>query len=346
MKRSLALATIALLLSPSACAGGKAQHEEAKPPSSFEVPFHGPGQLATIWSWGRNRPDVNKALVVTAHGRSRRLEIEAPSRVRWGSPSELIVEQFVRPVRNASGIRILRVSPQGEVREVLSDRRGLAEAEPSPDGSSVLLVRYNENGFQRLELRSLVDDLRLLTVYPPPTDPNTGFYGHPVWSPDGSKFAVGLDVPNPRTHHLHARLAIVSRDTPGYTRVPDSPPGEEPVEGGVPPLFWGEDGIYVRTTKIGSGLLRCDPEGSGCTPVYAPGRHRLVLGGRPVGDHEALLLVKDFRVDWLEARSKEIHQVDLATGEGHVLLRLPDGVFVDDLDWTADASDPISRASR
>ncbi|MBC8292749.1 MAG: hypothetical protein H8E45_06230 [Proteobacteria bacterium] len=64
-----------------------------------------------------------------------------------------------------------------------------------------------------------------------------------------------------------------------------------------------------------------------------------MLEGRQVNDHKALLLVKDFTVDPLEARAKEIHEVNLVTGEGRVLLRLPDGVFISDLDWINDAID-------
>lgn len=316
------------------------QDEEVKSPSSFEIPFDGPGQLATIWSSGRDCPDGERVLVLTTHGQSRRVGIEAPRRARWRSPTELLVEQHVLPVRDGSGTRILRMTPEGKVLEVLSDREGLGNVEPSPDGRAVLLEQDNQKGFLGFEVRSLAEDFRLLADHPKPTSREIGSMPTPpVWSPDGSKFAVGLLAPNlpKEPGRLYARIAIISRDTPGYTRVPDSPPGQEPLEGGVIPLFWKEDGIYVRTTKIGSGLLRCDPEGSGCTPVYAPGEHRLVLEGRPVAGHKALLLVKDFTVDPLEARAKEIHEVNLATGEGRVLLRLPDEVFVSDLDWIGDS---------
>jgi hypothetical protein len=44
-------------------------------------------------------------------------------------------------------------------------------------------------------------------------------------------------------------------------------------------------------------------------------------------------------LDPLETRAKEIHQVSLDTGKGYVLLGLPDGVFISDLDWIAGAGD-------
>ncbi|HVN40582.1 MAG TPA: hypothetical protein VMW19_20645 [Myxococcota bacterium] len=250
---------------------------------------------------------------------------------------ELIVEQFVRPLRDGSGIRIVRVNPQGQILDVLSDRQGLGSAEPSPDGNWVLLERYDSKGLQGIQVRSL-DGFRLRTDHPEPTGRDTGSLGtSPVWSPDESRFALALNAPNlSKPGRLYPRLAIVSRDTTGYTRVPDSPPGKDPVQGGVIPLFWKKDGIYVRTTTIGSGVLRCDPEGSGCVGVYSPGENRMVLEGREVAGDKALLLVKDFTVNPLEARASEIHEVNLIIGEGRVLFRAPDGVFLSDLDWVGD----------
>jgi hypothetical protein len=329
---------MAVLLCPVAWAGGNAMSdEEVKPPSSFEIPFDGPGQLATIWSWGRDRPSEEKALVLTGHGQSRRVDVRVPRRVRWRSPTELLVEQYVSPMRDGSIDRLLRMNREGEILEVLSDREGLGNAEPSPDGERVLLERDTAKAFMGLEVWSLVGGFRMQSNHP--RSAGSGLMTDAVWNPDGSKFAVGRTAPDLPLHpgRLYFRINIASRDAPGYRRIPDSAPGEAPLSGGVLPLFWNPEGIYGRTTNSDGGLVRCDPEGSGCTPVYVPGPDRAVLEGRAVDDHQALLLVKDFTVDALEARSKEIHQVNLATGEGTVLLRVPDGVFLNDLDWIGDA---------
>src|SRR5215471_12745822 len=96
------------------------------PPSSFEIPFRGPGQLATIWSWGRSGPDGGKALIRTRRDGTRRIAADAPTRVRWRSNSEFIVEQEVQPIGHGSATRIVRMSLDGAVIEVLSDREGLS----------------------------------------------------------------------------------------------------------------------------------------------------------------------------------------------------------------------------
>jgi hypothetical protein len=317
------------------------QDEEASLPSSLEVPFAESGHLATIWSWGRHRPDGDRALVLTDHGESRRIGVSAPSRVRWRSPNELLVEQFVSPIRDGSGTRILRVSPCGEVLKVLSDRGGLGGVEPSPGGDRVLLERDDRQGFRGIEVRSLEEDFRLETFHPRSPGLDSGSFGNMVWRPDGSLFAVGLWVPSPPRDptRMSPRLAIASPDAPGFTRINDELPAgiaDAEERWAVIPLFWNADGIYARGSR---GLLRCDPDGSGCTVVYEPGEHRAVLSGSLTGDRKALLLVRDVSLDPLETRAKEIHQVSLDTGEGYVLLRLPEGVFISDLDWIADAGD-------
>jgi len=306
---------------------------EVKAPSSFEIPFKGPGQLATIWSWGPIQGE--RALVLTSHGESRRINVEAPDRVRWCSPTELLVEQSVRPVRNGLGTRILR--RRGEVMEVLSDRdEGLGSAEPSPDGEQVLLERYDRRGFRGIEVRSLAKDFRLEVFHPASVKLGSGDFGSSVWSPDGSQFAVGLWVTNPPIDptRMSPRLAIASRDTPGFTRVndvlPSGMPDPETERWAVIPLFWNEDGIYAGSNR---GLLRCDPKGSGCALAYSPGKDRSIVNGTPVGTKKALLLVQDLKLDFLEIRAKEIHEVDLTTGKGHLLLRLPENVFINDIDW-------------
>jgi len=75
-RRSL-VAFLLLLIgaaSDQAHSGAEAINDRSvTPPSSFEIPFKGPGQLATIWSWGPNRPESGKALVLTRREGTKRI---------------------------------------------------------------------------------------------------------------------------------------------------------------------------------------------------------------------------------------------------------------------------------
>jgi hypothetical protein len=186
---------------------------DVKPPSRFELPFDGPGQLAAIWSWGPNRPDGGKALVLTVSGRSRRLDVEAPTRVRWRSADELLLEQAVQPVRNGSGTRIVRMTREGAVLEVLSDREGLAAAQPSHDGRWVALERHGEQGPLGCEIRDLGAGFRVHAFCEKSSD--LGSTAHAVWSPDGDQVAVAVRVREERG--LVPRLALFSLPRPPST---------------------------------------------------------------------------------------------------------------------------------
>ena len=299
-------------------------------PSSFEIPFRGPGKLATIWSWGPSGPDSGKALIRTLRNGTRRITAEAPTRVRWRSKSEFIVEQEVQPIGHGSATRIVRMSQDGGVIEVLSDREGLSGAEPSPDGRWIFVERFGERGALGSEIRDLAAGFRLHTLYQNSLRPS-GFAWHAVWSPEGERLVASIRIREDTG--LVPHLILLSPDRSSFSRLPDQRADGEGDHGGVEPLFWSEEGIYARSD---SGLLRCDPAGSGCTLVYSPGKARFAVAGVRAGEKRALLLVQDLRLDPLEVRAKELHEVDLATGEGRMLLRLADGVFLSDIDWIQD----------
>jgi hypothetical protein len=300
------------------------------PPSSFEIPFKGPGQLATIWSWGPNRPDSGKALVLTRREGTKRITAEAPKRVRWRSGGDFILEQAAQPIRDGSGTRIVRMMRDGAVIEVLSDQEGLSGSQPSPDGRWVFVERFGKRGALGSEIRDLASGFRLHTFYQNSLRPD-GFAWHAVWSPEAERLVA--TIPISEDTGLVPHLILLSRDQSTFARLPDQRADGEVDPGGVVPLFWSKDGIYARSN---SGLLRCDPAGSGCTLVYSPGKARFAFAGVRAGEKRALLLVQDLKLDPFEVRAKEIHEVDLATGEGQVLLRLPVGVFLSDIDWIQD----------
>ena len=94
-------------------------------------------------------------------------------------------------------------------------------------------------------------------------------------------------------------------------------------------LFWTMWSVYRQHQRDAGRLVNCDA----CCPVYAAGRHRVILEERRAGADTALFLVVDDRIE-LGWAANEIHQVDLATGEGRLLRRLPPGVFISDIDWS------------
>jgi len=298
------------------------------PPSRFEIPFRGPGQLATIWSWGPN--DLDSALILTLRDGTRRVTAEAPKRVRWRSNKELIVEQGVQPIGHGSATRIVRMSRDGAVIEVLSDREGLSGSEPSPDGRWVFVERFGERGALGSEIRDLAPGFHLHTLYQNSLRPS-GFAWHAVWSPEGERLVASIRIPEDTG--LVPHLILLSRDRSSFARLPDQRADGEGDPNGMVPLFWSRDGIFARST---AGVLRCDVAGSGCTLVYSPGKARFAFAGVRAGENRALILVQDLDLDPIDVRAKEIHEVDLATGEGRPLLRLPDGVFLSDIDWIQD----------
>lgn len=237
-------------------------------------------------------------------------------------------------MRGPFGERIVRVGREGDVLRVLSDREGSTGPVPSPDGRWLALERSSENGFAGLEIRDLSQDFRLVAFH----SSSSAFHligGGVAWNPAGTQLVVGswVDAPEHRGT-LYPRLTLIGRDEPTrLKRIADGPAGTDAEVGGVVPLFWKESGIYGRSNR---GLLRCDPHGSGCELLYSPGKDRFVLTGTAFGTRQALLLVQDPRVDPLEVRAREIHQVDLTTGKGTVLVRLPDGTFINDIDWIND----------
>jgi hypothetical protein len=109
------------------------------------------------------------------------------------------------------------------------------------------------------------------------------------------------------------------------------------------PMFWNRSGIYAWSAR---GVFRCDPQGSGCHVLYNPGDAWHVIGGTAFGEGEALLLVADVKADPLELRAKEIHRLNLSTGKGERWVRLPNDVFVSEIDWIGNSDSKESDPRR
>lgn len=289
--------------------------------SPLNLPFEGPGQLLAIMSRGPARPP-NFTVLLAARGANQVLPIESPDAARWLSPQQMLV------FRSGAGMsgKILRTDLSGEVLEVIATGSFMAPR-VSPDGKRVAVAQIiNKQGNTNLEVRDLERDFKLIRSWSDEKLPT--LFGTSVWSPDGSALAVSVD--SHENGRVYDRLAVVRLDSGAITRFYDSPEDRKRDEGGLTPILWHRSGIYARSSR---GLLRCDSEGSGCEVAYHPGRDRYVVDGTLFGTDEALLLVQDRKPDPLEVRAKEIHRLNLSTGKGELWLRLPDDVFVSDIDW-------------
>lgn len=129
------------------------------------------------------------------------------------------------------------------------------------------------------------------------------------------------------------RLHILDLASGEIRRIADAVPPRKRELSGTTPLIWTEHGLFASAQ---SRILRCDPEGDGCRVVHTFEDYQIVRGGTHVGGGRAYVLITDIRPDVFEIRANELHEVDLVRGGGKLLLRLPDGVFLDDIDWIAD----------
>ena len=93
--------------------------------------------------------------------------------------------------------------------------------------------------------------------------------------------------------------------------------------------------------------MLCAPLRGTCARVYTPGPERRVVDGRAIVSgtaldpvhREALLLVA--LAESARLFPSEIHRVDLDTGDGEVVFRVPEGALILDMDWIE--AEAISR---
>lgn len=292
---------------------------------AVEVPHPGTGSLATVRSLGPDRPSEPALLVISRPGEHRAAENTHPREARWRTRSELIVDSNDRPLENHTRTRVTRVDTNGREIGEIFDRTMRHAPRPSPDGRWLAITAQTETGRQRLEIYDLGSrgdgpaEPRVFEELPP--------YDL-AWSPDGKYVAVGVGVVEP-DGKVWPRLRILDLATGTLRKVND---GGRP--DGVRPLFWTEEGLFVESEP---GVRRCDLEGAGCSVHYDLGSPRFrARTGTPVGSGKAWILVTDHERDPFEIRGHELHEVDLVDGGGRRLLRLPDGVFLNDISWIAD----------
>jgi len=229
--------------------------------------------------------------------------------------------------------RVVRVDLLGNDLEVIAVGGLVGQVHPSPDGRSLALVRIhpktgkqtiaihgyvkNDDGSERLGEPRLFPDLRVDEM---------------LWRPDSAQLALGLAVEHEGANY-YARLHILDLESGELTRIRDSVAPLEREANGTVPFLWNEHGLFANSMRR---VLRCDPGGGGCSVIYEAPRHLLVRGGTAVGGTKAYIFLSDMSRDPFESRGHELHEIDLVAGGGKMLLRLPDNVFIDSLDWIAD----------
>lgn len=313
---------LALLGSAPAMAAEPRSQEDVARMLAIDMPHPGKGKLATVRSLGPNRPSEPSMLVIATADGSVVAGNAHPDEARWRNPTELIVDSFDRPIRDRSSTRITRVDAGGREIAELFDRTLHSAPRPSPDGRWLALTTlHGKTGKQRLEIFGFGADDRL-------GEPRV-FHELPpynlAWSPDGRHIAVGVGVVEP-TGKVWPRLRILDVAAGTIREVAD---GGRP--DGVRPMFWTEEGLFVESEP---GVRRCDLDGGGCRVHYDVGYPRFrARAATPVGNGKAWVLVTDFARDAFETRGHELHEMDLVHGGGRRLLRLPDGVFLEDISW-------------
>jgi hypothetical protein len=334
-KTRLAKFTLAVALSVAACV-----RHRGTVAAPYDTGFRGPGRLVVLFE--NADPAVPRVLVVHDHEGARALRVENPRAARWISKSALLVSQELPPEEEYGLPRtqLLRVDLESGVVEPFGTAARWFDAEPDPRGERLAAgVELDDQGASELVLLSLASHGdKPLADAPRALD-------RPRWSPDGGALVVlqtiadpdgadsetgmsfgGQEVAFPRLFRLSSAL------DGKLTFLRDGDPGKPLEPGGSLPLWWDARGVYARQRR---GLALCDPSGSGCKLVFAPGGDRRVVDGRPEGPNEALLLVRDHSERADTELPQDLYRVNLVSGKGEPIYHSPHDVFLAELDWVA-----------
>ena len=307
----------------------------------YDFGFRGPGRLLLILENAENE----SALVVSDAQGARRQDVERPRDARWITPKALFVlseeapEEFRLPQTFMLQVPLDAGPNAGRV---IDGPRRHYDPEPSPNGEWLAIgVDVEGVGESDLEIWALGEGFERIASRAQALD-------EPRWSPDGHTLVASHPIPDPigsedslgggfgGISFAWPRLFRLRRDLGTPTLLHDAEtPGQFAV-GGSLPLWWAAEGIYARQ-RI--GLVLCAPERGTCTRVYAPGSERRVVDGRPIFSRtpnsterrEALVLVA--REESPRLYPTEIHRIDLDTGEGEVVFRVPEDTVILDIDW-------------
>ncbi|HTO05461.1 MAG TPA: hypothetical protein VMR86_00245 [Myxococcota bacterium] len=335
MRTTRACFFLCAALALAACA-----RKSATDPAPYDAGFRGPGRLVLLFE--NADPQVPRVLVVHDRNGARALRVTSPRAARWISSSALIVSQELPPDEEYGLPRtqLLRVDADTGAVEPFARPARWFDAEPDPRGEKLAAgVETDDQGQSELVLLSLRSKgERPLFDAPRALD-------RPRWSPDGADLVVlqtvsdpdgadsatgmsfqGQEVAFPRLYRVASNL------TGKLVLLRDGDPGGPLAAGGTLPLWWDARGVYARQRR---GLVRCDPEGSGCQLVFSPGGEKRVFEGRPVGADQALVLVRDHAEELDAELPQHLYRVELNTGNAQPIYQAPHDVFLSEIDWVA-----------
>jgi dipeptidyl aminopeptidase/acylaminoacyl peptidase len=305
------------------------------------VGFRGPGRLVLLFEPAD--PEEPRTLVVHDAAGARALPVAGARAARWLDARQLLVSQETAP-EDQYGLprtQLLRVDADSGASEALVEPAYYFDAEPDPAGARIAVgLEIDDQGESDL----LVLDAR--AEPPRPIAGRAGALDRPRWSPDGRELVVlrtqpdddegadaetglsfgGQAVSFPRLFRVRADLAGAARP------LRDGDPGGALAPGGSLALWWDARGVWARQRR---GLVRCDPEGSGCALVWSPGGKRRVADGRSAGADAALLLVRDHGAKAELDLPRELWRVRLDGATAERLYTAPEQVFLAAIDWTA-----------
>lgn len=285
--------------------------------------FDKDGQVVAVMSAGPSRPDANLLVVAAADG-AMTVDIEKPKYARWIAENELIVEHGYRASSRVPQSRIVRIDRQGNQLQVLSDNEGLSNPKPNKMGQWAA-VRFNEKSGvpEGVAIRGGGSASSFNSFVPFHENAAARMFSHLAWAPDSTHLALAVWEESSFGHGILPRLGILSDGSTPIRRF------DAKNSINARPLFWTKVGLFATGKE---GMLQCNGKTESCELVYAPGSGRFIFSGTPTDDEHAILLVQDHESDPLEVRGKELHKVNLKTGTREEFMRLPNDVFISDID--------------
>ena len=291
--------------------------------SDIQHRFVGDGQIAVIVSTGSNRPE-NEILFFIDSESQERINLNRTMQARWLTSDEIIVQQSYEAISGKLGNRIIRIDRHGKLLEILSDQEGVTSPVPNRFGQWAALKTDLKTGvMQGIEFHGLhgSDFVSFMKVR---QGERVSRWSNIVWSPESNKLALAVWVKSNRGYV--PRIGIMFSAPEGIQMINDD------MSLNARPLFWKNEWVYAANDK---GFFRCSTIKNGCDFVYSPGDGKRIISGVAVGKDHVLLLVQNLRRDPFEIRATEIQKLNYLEGNRSDVLELPEGFFINDIDWVS-----------